>query len=150
LNFERKLAMTETKTASAAGIAEQQKIAMALFGAALSTGAEPMLKAQADILASIQSTMTDWLDRCRAGVIDTQRLVDRLHGSTDPAEFREVQQEWASGVFDRLVADAAAYQCVTLQLMDLAGSWFSQGAENAASQVTTATRAAGKLARAAE
>jgi hypothetical protein len=136
--------MSEAATATAPDVAEQQRVATALLASALSAGAEPMLKAQADLLVGVESTMTGWLHRRREAVVNTQRLVGRLHGSTDPGELLKVHQEWASGVFDRLAADAAAYQSVTLQLMDRAGTWFSQAAESAASQVTTATRAAGK------
>jgi hypothetical protein len=141
---QRKADMREAATATVPDIAEQQKVATALLGSAMSTSAEPMLKAQADLLASAESTMTDWLHRRREAVADTQRLVSRLHGSTDPAEFLKVQQEWMAGVFNRLAADATAYQSATQRLMDHARSWFSQSAESTASQVATATRAAAK------
>ena len=139
--------MNETTQIPVPDIAEQQKVATALLGSALSMGAEPMLKAQADLLASIASSMTDWLHRRHEAVAGTQRLVARLHGNTDPAEFLKVQQEWISGVFNRLAADTAIYQSAALQLVDCARNWFPQGAESAASPVAAATRAARKPPR---
>jgi hypothetical protein len=102
---------------------------------------------QADLLASIELTMTAWLDRRHEAVLDTQRLVARLSGNTDPAEFLKVQQEWASGMFTRLADDTAAYQSAVLQLVNCARNWFPSGAESAASQVAAATRAARKPPR---
>jgi hypothetical protein len=139
--------MTETTVISVPDIAEQQKVAAALLGAALSTGAEPMLKAQADLLTSMESTMTGWLHRRHEAVADTQRLVARLQGNTDPAEFLKVQQEWASSVFIRLADDTAAYQVAALRLVECARNWFPLGAESGASQIAAATRAAGKPPR---
>jgi hypothetical protein len=139
--------MNETTSIPAVDIAEQQKIATALLVPVLTAGAEPLLKAQADLLASIEATMTNWLHRRHEAVADTQRLVARLHGNTDPAEFLKVQQEWASGMFTRLADDTAAYQSAVLQLVNCARDWFPQGADNATSQAAAATRATGKLHR---
>ena len=98
--------------------AGQQKAAAAFMGSFFGSGADPLLKAQADLLVSFQSTMTDWLHRRHEAVVDTQRLMARLRTASDPAELWQVQQEWASGVFQRLAADAAACQSATMQSLD--------------------------------
>jgi hypothetical protein len=143
--------MTET-TASADATA-QQKTTAAFFGSVLNSGTDPLLKAQADILSSVETTVTDWLHRRQEAVAETQNLVARLSTSSDPAELLKLQQEWVSGAIRRLSADAAAYQTATQQLVERARGWFPQAteiADNIAANTAAATRAAGKSLRVAK
>ncbi len=140
--------MTETTAPSDA--AAQQRTAAAFIGSVLNSGADPLLKAQADILVSVELTFTDWLHRRHEAVQDTQNLVARLRSNSDPAELLKAQQEWLSGAFRRLSADAAAYQSATQQLLERSRSWFPLGtefAESVVSQATEATRAVTKPLR---
>ena len=109
------------------------------------TGADPVLKAQADLLASVETTFSGWLGRRREALQDTQSLVARLRTSSDPVEFVSAQQEWVSGAFRRLAADAAAYQTAAQEIVDRARTWFPNGTE-AADAVATAASEASKAA----
>jgi transposase-like protein len=146
--------MTDTPTS--ADIAEQQKTAAAFVGTVFNTGAEPLLKAQAEILESVESSVTGWLHRRHEGVADTKLLVERLRASSDPAEILKAQQEWVTGAFRRLAADAAAAQAATLHLVERSQGWIKQGseaAESVAPHAAEAARAAMKpvrMSRAAE
>lgn len=124
--------------------AGQQKAAAAFMGSFFGSGADPLLKAQADLLVSFQSTMTDWLHRRHEAVVDTQRLMARLRTASDPAELWQVQQEWASGVFQRLAADAAACQSATMQSLDSSRRSLQEtvGATSGAAKAANVSRAA--------
>ena len=61
--------MTEATASSNTG--EQQKHTAAFFGAVLNSGAEPVLRAQADLLASVETSVTAWLRRRHEAVADT-------------------------------------------------------------------------------
>lgn len=140
-----------TETTAASDVAAQQKTAAAFIGSILNSGADPLLKAQADILVTVETTMTDWLHRRQEGLAETQTLVARLRTSSDPADFLKAQQEWISGAIRRLSADAAAYQSATQQFVDRARSWFPNGIDgttNVAAASDTA-RPAGKPLRVA-
>jgi hypothetical protein len=140
--------MTETTTAS--DVAAHQKTATAFIGSVLNSGADPLLKAQADILVSVESTFSDWLRRRHEAVVDTQNLVARLRTNNDPAELLKAQQDWISAAFRRLSADAAAYQSATQQLLERSRGWFPLGtefADSVVSQATEATRAVTKPLR---
>ena len=139
--------MDETK--ASAGSTEQQNNPVAFFGAMFNSGAEPVLKAQADLLASVETTMSDWLRRRQEAVLETQTLVTRLRASSDPAELAKAQQEWVSGAFRRLAADAAACQTATQALVDRARGWFPNGIDAPAADVPHAdVPAADEAARA--
>ncbi len=146
--------MTETTTTADA--AAQQKSASALFASVLNSGADPLLKAQADLLVSAETTVTDWLRRRQEAVAETQNLVSRLRTSSDPAELLKAQQEWVSGAFRRLSADAAAYQSATQHIVDRARTWFplvagneGNGASEPASESAETTRTSGRSLRVA-
>ncbi len=142
--------MTETTTTADA--AAQHKNASAFFASVINSGADPLLKAQADLLVSVETTMTDWLRRRQEAVAETQQLVSRLRTSSDPIDLLKAQQEWVSGAFRRMTADAAACQSATNQLVDRARTWFPQGAEilgNVATDAAEATRSAGRSLRVA-
>jgi hypothetical protein len=137
--------MAETK--SFPDVAEQQKTAAAFVSTMLNSGVEPLLKAQTDLLVSIESTMNEWLHRRHEAVADAQRLVARLRASSDPMEIMNAQQEWVKGAFHLLAADASAFQSATMQLLDGARSWAQQGVEQVAPQAAAATRSALKPLR---
>jgi hypothetical protein len=128
-------------------IGEQHKTATAFLGTILNSGVEPLLKAQTDLLVSIESTMTAWLHRRHEAVADVQRLIARLRASSDPGEMMNAQKEWAMGAFHLLAADASAFQSATLQLMEGARTWAQQGMEKAAPHAASVTRAALKPLR---
>lgn len=139
-----------TETTATPDVAAQQKAAATFIGAVLNSGTDPLLKAQADILVSVESTFTDWLRRRHEAVVDTQNLVARMRANSDPGELLKAQQDWLSGAFRRLSADAAAYQSATQQLMERSRGWFPLGSEFAdsvVSQVTESTRAVTKPLR---
>lgn len=143
-----------TETAASAGPAEQLKTTAAFFSSVLNSGADPVLKAQADMLASVEATMTAWLRRRHEAVQETQNLVARLRTTSDPAEFMTAQQEWMSGAFRRMAADAAACQTAAQEIVDRARTWFPNGVESTESAVSAmpadeAGRAAGKPYRVA-
>jgi hypothetical protein len=140
--------MSETPTT--VDFVEQQKAAAAFVGSVLNSGADPLLKAQADLLVSVESTMTDWLQRRHEAVAETQRLVARMRTISDPAELMKAQQDWVSGAFRRLAADAAAAQSATLQLVERSRGWVQQAADAAeavAPHAADAARAAAKPIR---
>ena len=141
-----------TETTASAGASDQQKTSAALFGSVFNSGAEPVLQAQADLLASVETTLSGWLRRRHEAVRETQALVARLRGSSDPADFATAQQEWVSGAVRRLAADATAFQTAAQEIAERARGWFPNGAEiaaSAASAATEATKAAGKTLRVA-
>lgn len=129
-------------TATSPEAVEPQKQASAVFGSFLNTGADPLLKAQADLLESAETTMSAWLRRRHEAVVETQNLVARLRSTSDPAEFVHLQHEWVSGAFRRLSADATAYQSAAQLLVDRSRSWFAQMAEAAETNASAATNGA--------
>lgn len=131
-----------SETTSLPHIAELQNTAVAFCNSMLNTSAAPLLKAQAGLLVGMEETMTDWLRRRHEAVADTQRLVDSLNASGDPADVLKAQQEWMSGALRRLTTDAAAYQSAMLQWMNRTLTWLPESAESVASQAAAATRAA--------
>jgi hypothetical protein len=132
--------MAEIKMAP--DLAEQQKTAAAFISSVLNSGADPLLKAQADLLVSIEAMLTDWLHRRHEAVVDTQKLVARLRESSDPAGALSAQQEWMTGAFHLLAADMAAWQSAMLQLVNRSGTWAQQGADAAARVAPEAAEAA--------
>ncbi len=130
-----------TETTAAPDIAAQQKAAATFIGSVLNSGTDPLLKAQADILVSVETAFTDWVRRRHEAVVETQNLVARLRTNSDPAEMLKAQQEWLSGAFRRLSADAASYQSATQQLVERSRAWFPLGTEFADSVVSQATEA---------
>jgi len=142
--------MTETTTSSDA--AGQQRTAAVFFGSVLNSGADPLLKAQADLLESVETTVTGWLRRRHEAVLTTQELVARLRTTSDPSEIVTIQQEWVTGAFRRLTDDVTACQTAAQQLVDRARTWFPAVAEigqNGASQAAEGSRPAGKSLRVA-
>ena len=135
-----------TETTATAGAAEQQKATAAFFSSMFNSGADPVLKAQADLLASVETTMTAWLRRRHEAVQETQALVARLRSSSDPSELITAQQEWMSGAFRRLAADATACQSAAQEMVDRARTWFPNGVD-ASDSVAAASTAAGDTAR---
>jgi hypothetical protein len=137
--------MTESPTTI--DLAEQQKTAAAFIGSVLNSGADPVLKAQADLLVSVESTLTDWLHRRHEAVVETQQLVARVRASSDPTELFKAQQDWVSGAFRRLAADATAAQTAALQLVERSRTWIQQGVEAAESVAPHAAEAAHAAAK---
>jgi hypothetical protein len=121
--------MTE---ASALGFAGQQKAATAFLGTVLESGADPLLKAQADLLESVALAMTDWMQRRQEAVVEAQRLIARLQTVASPAEMLKTQQEWMAGAFQRMNADAIAYQASATQLLEKSRHWVGRSVETAA------------------
>lgn len=141
-------------------VTEKHKPADLTPADALEWGIGPLLNAQADLLAGVEATVTDWLHRRHEAVVDTQQLIARVQTVSGPADALKAQQEWMSRSFRRLAADAEACHSATQHLMDRAPSWFPQGGwlwsrwqtENpatAASQAA-ATRAVGAPLRMAD
>jgi hypothetical protein len=138
-------------------VAEKQKPAEVIPGAALEWSVGPLLNAQADVLAGAEATVTDWLHRRHEAIVDTQQLIARMQTGVDPAAAFKAQQEWVSRSFRRLIADADACHSAAQQLMERVPSWFprggwlwfTNGAGNAASAASqaAATRAAGRPLR---
>lgn len=142
-----------TETTGSAAAAGQQKATAAFFSSMFNAGADPLLQAQADLLASVETTMSGWLRRRHEAVQETQTLFARLRTSSDPAEFISAQQEWVSGALRRLAADAASYQTAAQDIAERARTWVpnaaasADAAPSAASAAAEATRAAGKPLR---
>jgi len=113
-------------------LAQAQKASVNFLGTVLNSGADPLLRAQADMLDSMEAVVTDWLQRRHDAVMEARRLVARLRGASDPAEMLRAQQEWASGAFQRFAADAAACQSMTMQLVEKSRRWVEQSTEEAA------------------
>jgi hypothetical protein len=76
----------------------------------LNAGTETLLSIQADFLVGLESAMTEWLHRRHEAVLDAKRLVARLRETQDINDILRAQQEWMSGAFRRLAADAAGLQ----------------------------------------
>jgi hypothetical protein len=118
-----------TESSAIPGFVEQQNAAAAFIGTMLNSGADPMLKAHADVLESVGTAMTDWLQRRHEAVVDAQRLIAQLQAMTGPAEMLKAQQEWMGGAFQRMNADAIAYQASAMQLAEKSRHWVGQSVE---------------------
>jgi hypothetical protein len=118
-----------TETSAAPGLAEQQTMVTTFIGTVLNSGAEPLLKAQADLLDTAGTAVTDWLQRRQEAVMEAQRLVACLQAVRSPAEMLKAQQEWMTGAFQRLNADAAAYQASAVQLVEKSRHWVGKSVE---------------------
>jgi hypothetical protein len=133
-----------TESSAIPGFGEQQNAATAFIGTVLNSGADPMLKAQADLLDSVGTAMTDWLQRRQEAVVDAQRLIAQLQAVSSPAEMLKAQQEWMAGAFQRMNADAIAYQASAAQLVEKSRHWVGRTVEttNGTSQPNANARAA--------
>lgn len=141
-----------TETTASAGSAELQKTTAAFFSSIFHTGPEPVLKAQADLLASAETTVSGWLRRRHEAVQETQALVARLRGSTDPAELAAAQQEWVSATLRRMAAEATAYQTAALDIVERARTWIpaaSDATDGAAGSNGDAGKSSGRALRTA-
>lgn len=118
-----------TKSTAIPGFAEQQNAATAFIGTLLNSGADPMLKAHADVLESVGTAMTGWLQRRQEAVADAQRLIAQLQAVSGPGEMLKAQQEWMGGAFQRMNADAIAYQASAMQLAEKSRHWVGQSVE---------------------
>src|ERR1700739_1445756 len=100
--------MPSTPTIDFAG---QAKTAADFFKFTLfAWGAESVLRAESELLADAETTMTKWLQRRREAVLDTQRLVVQMRESQDLSDVFRAQQVWMVGAFRRLTEDAEGYQ----------------------------------------
>ena len=118
------------------GVAEQRNSAKAFIGTMVNSGADAVRTAQADLLESVATSMADWLQRRQEAVVDAQRLISQLQSVSGPAEMLKAQQEWMGGAFQRMTADAAAYQASAMQLIEKSRHWVGRkgDAPNEASQ----------------
>jgi hypothetical protein len=136
-----------TEISAVPGFAEQEKTAAAFIGTILNSGADPMLmlKAQTDLLDGVGTAMTDWLQRQHEAVVDAQRLIAQVQAVSNPAEMLKAQQEWVVGVFQRMNADANAYQASAMQLVEKWTHWVGRSVEmtNGTPQLPVNSRAAG-------
>jgi hypothetical protein len=136
-----------TETSAFPGVAEQGKAATAFIGSVLNSGADPMLmlKAQTDLLDSVGTAMTDWLQRRQEAVVDAHRLIAQLQAVSNPAELQKAQQEWIAGVFQCMNADAIAYQASAMQLVEKSMHCFGRNVEttNGTPQLHANSRAEG-------
>jgi hypothetical protein len=109
-----------TETSAFPGFVEQQKAGTEFIGTVLNSGLDPklMLKAQTDLLDSVGTTTTEWLQRRQEAVVDAHRVIAQLQAITSPAEMLKAQQEWVAGVFQRMNADAIAFQASAMQLIE--------------------------------
>jgi hypothetical protein len=62
--------------------------------------------------------MTSWLQHRQEDVADAQRLVAQLQADASPAEMLKVQQDWVAGVFQRMNAEAIAFQASAMQMVE--------------------------------
>jgi hypothetical protein len=115
-----------TLSSAIPGFAEQQNAAAALIGTMLNSGTDPMLKAHADVLECAGTALTDWLQRRQAAVVEAQRLIAQLQAVSGPAEMLKAQQEWMGAAFQRMNADAIAYQASAMQLIEKSRLWVGQ------------------------
>ena len=118
-----------TESSAIPGFAEQRNAATAFLGTVLNSGADPMLKAQADLLDSVGTAMTNWLQRRQEAVVDAQRLIAQLQAVSSPAEMLKAQQEWMAAAFQRMNADAIAYQTSATQLVEKSRHWVGRTVE---------------------
>ena len=134
------------------GFAEQQNTATSFIGTMVNSGADPMRKAQADLLESVATGMADWLQRRQEAVVAAQRLIAQLQTVSGPAEMLKAQQEWMGAAFQRMNADAIAYQAAAMQLVEKSRHWVGRSVEttNDASQSPVNARAAGPKPMAAK
>jgi hypothetical protein len=134
--------------------AEQARSATAFLGSALfGQSADALFKVENDMLASAETVMTEWLQRRREAVSDTQRLFSRIRDSHDLSDVFKAQQEWMSGALRRLADDAETCRKATLGFAHMATSEAAKAEQAMASGVQEAGRemgADGKAARAAE
>jgi hypothetical protein len=146
-----------SETNSIPNATEKQKQPDTAAVAALDWGISTLLNAQADMIASTGSVMSDWLHRRQEALLDARQLITRVHVGAEPADAFRSQREFVSHFFQRLAAEVDAYQATTQQLMERAPHWFPHGgwfwfpriaggAETASSQAA-ATRAAGRPLR---
>jgi len=92
-------------------LAEQQNAAASFFASTIfNPGTETLLGIQADFLVGLESAMTEWLHRRHEAVLDAKRLITRLRETQDINDILRAQQDWMSGAFRRMAADAAGMQ----------------------------------------
>ena len=148
-----------SETSPTPNVTEKQKQPDAGSGPVLDWGVAMLFNAQADVLAGAEATMTEWLRRRHEAVVDAGQLISRMRMGGDAADAFKAQREWVSRSFQRLAAEADAFQSVTQQMMERTPAWFPQGGwawfprvagstETASSQAA-ATRSAGRPLRVA-
>ena len=118
-----------TETSALRGFTDQQQAATGFIGTMLNSGADPMLKAHADLLDSVGTAMIDWLQRRQEAVVGAQRLIAQLQMVSSPAEMLKAQQEWMAGAFQHMNADAIAYQASAMHLLEKSRHWVGQNVE---------------------
>jgi hypothetical protein len=89
--------------------------------------------------------MNDWLQRRQEAIVEAQRLIAQLQAVSSPAEMLKAQQEWMGGAFQRMNADAIAYQASAMQLIEKSRHWVGRTVEttNGTSPPHVNARAAG-------
>jgi hypothetical protein len=122
------------ETPMAPDIAEPLKTTAAFFSNVFAPDVSPLLKAQADLLAGTETTVSDWLHRRYDAAVDTQQVILRLCTISNPFEALKMQQEWVSRALLRFAADTAAYQSAAEQLMDRTRTWLPKGEEKVRSK----------------
>lgn len=76
----------------------------------LRTGAEQYWLNQDHVLECMETLQKSWLARRHEGTRAARQAVARLWAAETPLGALQEYQQWASGAFDRVVADTAAIQ----------------------------------------
>jgi hypothetical protein len=98
-----------------ASFADQQNAMTAFLSSTwANAGTESLLNLQADFLVGMESAMADWLHRRHEAVLDAKRLLMRLRDTQDINEQLRAHQEWITGAWRRLAADATSFQSALL------------------------------------
>jgi Phasin protein len=72
-------------------------------------GIEALLRAEAALLAGMETLTVDWPRRRRESLEDVQRLVTRTRERNGPAELFAAQQEWMTAELRRVSADMQGF-----------------------------------------
>jgi Phasin protein len=72
-------------------------------------GIEVWLRFQSSLLAGLQSTMLEWVERQQRAAATVQGTLAKLQDCRDPAELVRIQQEFMAACADHASAEAGAF-----------------------------------------
>jgi hypothetical protein len=129
--------------------ADQARTVHAFLGPTfVGPGVDMLFKAESDLLAGAESVMSEWLQRRRETISETQRLFARIRESHDLSDVFTAQQDWMAGAFRRLVDDMEYYQKATLGFANVVTREFGNAEPALKAGVHRAAEKAGGIGKA--
>ena len=87
--------------------------------AILRENARRFWESQEKVLDSIQALANGWFDRRRTGTHTARETAERMCGTETFVDLMQIYQNWASGAFERMMADGLSCQ---QQIMAVTGA----------------------------